>query len=255
MIKMNLPPGIIREICYFYGTKNSCQLIQIEHISKKYGEYTALSDISFSMQKGKIVGLLGVNGAGKSTLMKILSGILLPDSGQVSFFGENLLNDSLDIKKQIGYLSEDNPLYEDMYVREYLDYISSIYKSGKERVAYVIEQTGLTKEYKKKIKDLSKGNRQRVGIAQSLINNPVFLILDEATSGLDPNQRETLNNLFVELSKDKIILFSTHTLQEVKDICSSFVLLDKGKLVANYEIDQIDSVEELFHTLTNENNS
>ncbi len=188
--------------------------------------------------------------------MKILSGILLPDSGgQVSFFGENLLNDSLDIKKQIGYLSEDNPLYEDMYVREYLDYISSIYKSGKERVAYVIEQTGLTKEYKKKIKDLSKGNRQRVGIAQSLINNPVFLILDEATSGLDPNQRETLNNLFVELSKDKIILFSTHTLQEVKDICSSFVLLDKGKLVANYEIDQIDSVEELFHTLTNENNS
>ncbi|MBB4036486.1 ABC-2 type transport system ATP-binding protein [Dysgonomonas hofstadii] len=230
-------------------------MIQIEHISKKYGEYTALSDISFSMQKGKIVGLLGVNGAGKSTLMKILSGILLPDSGQVSFFGENLLNDSLDIKKQIGYLSEDNPLYEDMYVREYLDYISSIYKSGKERVAYVIEQTGLTKEYKKKIKDLSKGNRQRVGIAQSLINNPVFLILDEATSGLDPNQRETLNNLFVELSKDKIILFSTHTLQEVKDICSSFVLLDKGKLVANYEIDQIDSVEELFHTLTNENNS
>lgn len=230
-------------------------MIQIEHISKKYGEYTALSDISFSMQKGKIVGLLGVNGAGKSTLMKILSGILLPDSGQVSFFGENLLNDSLDIKKQIGYLSEDNPLYEDMYVREYLDYISSIYKAGKERVAYVIEQTGLTKEYKKKIKDLSKGNRQRVGIAQSLINNPVFLILDEATSGLDPNQRETLNNLFVELSKDKIILFSTHTLQEVKDICSSFVLLDKGKLVANYEIDQIDSVEELFHTLTNENNS
>lgn len=205
------------------------------------------------MQKGNIVGLLGVNGAGKSTLMKILSGILLPDSGSINFFGQDLSMHSLDVKKKIGYLSEDNPLYDDMYVREYLQYVSGIYNVEKDRVSYVIEQTGLTKEYKKKIRDLSKGNRQRVGIAQALINDPVFLILDEATSGLDPNQRESLNNLFLELSKEKVILFSTHILQEVKDICSGFVLLDKGRLVADYKINQIDSVEELFHTLTNEN--
>ncbi len=207
------------------------------------------------MQKGNIIGLLGVNGAGKSTLMKILSGIISPDEGSVSFFGKDLLSHSLEIKQQTGYLSEDNPLYDDMYVREYLEYVSGIYKAGKDRVNYVIEKTGLKKEYKKKIKDLSRGNRQRVGIAQALINDPVFLILDEATSGLDPNQRESLNNLFLELSKDKIILFSTHILQEVKDICSGFILLDKGKLVADYEINQIDSVEDLFHTSTNENNS
>lgn len=230
-------------------------MIQIDHISKSYGGLTALSDISFSMQKGEVTGLLGVNGAGKSTLMKILSGILLPDTGQVSFFGKDLLSGSSDIKKQIGYLSEDNPLYEDMYVREYLVYVAEIYSSGKDTVAKVIEQTGLKGEYKKKIKELSKGNRQRVGIAQTLINDPDFLILDEATSGLDPNQRDSLNKLFVDLSKDKIILFSTHILQEVKDICSRFVLLDKGKLVADYQINQIDSVEDAFHKLTNENNS
>jgi len=207
------------------------------------------------MGQGQIIGLLGVNGAGKSTLMKVLSGILIPDSGRIDFFGQDLLNHSSDIKRQIGYLSEDNPLYEDMYVKEYLNYVSDIYNADRQRVSYLIERTGLTKEYKKKIKDLSRGNRQRVGIAQALINDPVFLILDEATSGLDPNQRESLNNLFIELSKDKIILFSTHILQEVKDICSSFVLLDKGRLVANYEINQIESVKDLFHKLTNENNS
>jgi len=248
--------GIIRgDLLFLQETKRIIVLIEINHIAKRYGGVIALSDVSFSMQTGQIIGLLGVNGAGKSTLMKILSGILLPDSGSISFFGQDLLSHSLDIKRRIGYLSEDNPLYEDMYVKEYLCYVSDIYRSGKERVSYVIEKTGLTKEYKKKIKDLSKGNRQRVGIAQALINDPVFLILDEATSGLDPNQRESLNNLFLELSKEKIILFSTHILQEVKDICTGFVLLDKGSLVADYEINQINSVQELFHTLTNENNS
>ena len=230
-------------------------MIQIEHISKKYGDLTALDDVSFTMQKGEIVGLLGVNGAGKSTLMKILSGITAPDKGSISFFGADLLSCSPDIKRQTGYLSEDNPLYDDMYVKEYLDYVAGIYKTDKGRVDLLIEQTGLEKEYRKKISELSKGNRQRVGIAQALINDPVFLILDEATSGLDPNQRESLNNLFMELSKEKIILFSTHILQEVKDICSGFVLLDKGKVVANHKIGEIDSIEDLFHTLTNENNS
>lgn len=230
-------------------------MIKIDHITKHYGQLTALSDVSFSMQQGEIIGLLGVNGAGKSTLMKILSRIITPDNGQISFFGKDLLADSIEIKKQIGYLSEDNPLYEDMYVSEYLNYIAGIYKANKGKVAEVIEYTGLQKEYKKKIKELSKGNRQRTGIAQALINDPVFLILDEATSGLDPNQRENLNNLFVELSKNKIILFSTHILPEVKDICSRFVLLNKGHLIADKKITEIESVEEIFHTLTNENNS
>ncbi|GHV40617.1 hypothetical protein FACS1894179_07450 [Bacteroidia bacterium] len=226
-------------------------MIQVEHISKHYGNLAALSDVSFSIQKGEIAGLLGVNGAGKSTLMKILSGIVRPDEGKVSFFGKDFIADSIEIKKQIGYLSEDNPLYDDMYVREYLEYVRGIYKSDKCKVAEVIESAGLQNEYKKKIKELSKGNRQRVGIAQALINDPVFLILDEATSGLDPNQRENLNNLFIELSKEKIILFSTHILHEVKDICSRIILLDKGNLIADRQVSEIDSIENIFHESVN----
>ncbi len=234
---------------------NDIQFISIEHISKSYGSEVALSDISFSLRKGEIVGLLGVNGAGKSTLMKILSGIIHPNAGRVTFSEQEFSTDSLALKKQIGYLSEDNPLYEDMYVKEYLEYVRGIYDVDKLRVVEVIEKTGLQKEYKKKIRDLSKGNRQRVGIAQALINDPLFLILDEATSGLDPNQRESLNRLLIELSIDKIILFSTHILQDVKDICSRFILLNKGTLIADKKIDDIDSIENIFHTLTNENNS
>lgn len=230
-------------------------MIQLEHISKQYGQQLALSDVSFSLQKGEIIGLLGVNGAGKSTLMKILSGIILPDSGKIIFADKDFFSDTLNIQKQIGYLSEDNPLYEDMYVKEYLEYVAGIYKIKKENVSKVIEQTGLKNEYRKKIRTLSKGNRQRVGIAQALINDPLFIILDEATSGLDPNQRESLNNLFIEISKDKIILFSTHILQEVKEICNRFILLDKGKLVANDKTTEIESIETVFHTLTNEYNS
>ena len=230
-------------------------LITIEHISKSYKDIEALSDVSFSMAKGEIVGLLGVNGAGKSTLMKILSGIVSPDKGSVTFFEENLLEGSSMVKQRIGYLSEDNPLYEDMYVKEYLTYVSDLYRVDRSRVAFVIEEIGLQKEYRKKIKDLSRGNRQRVGIAQALVHDPTFLILDEATSGLDPNQKDSLNNILVNISKDKIILFSTHILSEVKDICSRLILLDKGTLVADREISEIDSVEETFHILTNENNS
>ena len=144
---------------------NDIQFISIEHISKSYGSEVALSDISFSLRKGEIVGLLGVNGAGKSTLMKILSGIIHPNAGRVTFSEQEFSTDSLALKKQIGYLSEDNPLYEDMYVKEYLEYVGGIYDVDKLRVVEVIEKTGLQKEYKKKIRDLSKGNRQRVGIA------------------------------------------------------------------------------------------
>lgn len=230
-------------------------MIQIEHISKTYGDQVALSDVSFSIQKGDIVGLLGVNGAGKSTLMKILAGGILADKGRVTFSGEDILSNPLAVKKRIGYLSEDNPLYEDMYVKEYLEYVAGIHKVRHDAVSRVIEETGLEREYKKKIKALSKGNRQRVGIAQALVHNPEFLILDEATSGLDPNQRESLNTLFKELSKDKMILFSTHILFDVKSICSRVIFLDKGKLLIDKNIDEIDSIENTFHTLTNENNS
>ncbi len=230
-------------------------MIQIEHISKTYGNQVALSDVNFSIQKSDIVGLLGVNGAGKSTLMKILAGGMTADIGRVTFSGEDILSNPLAVKKRIGYLSEDNPLYEDMYVKEYLEYVAGIYKVGHDAVSRVIEETGLEREYKKKIKALSKGNRQRVGIAQALVHNPEFLILDEATSGLDPNQRESLNALFKELSKDKMILFSTHILFDVKAICSRVIFLDKGKLLIDKNIDEIDSIENTFHTLTNENNS
>ena len=230
-------------------------MIQISHISKHYGQQTALSDVSLSLNEGEIVGLLGVNGAGKSTLMKILAGIIEPSQGEISFWGESFTIDSIAAKRKIGYLSEDNPLYEDMYVKEYLAYVAGIYRSEKERVYQVIEQLGLKNEYKKKIKDLSKGNRQRVGIAQALINNPKFLILDEATAGLDPNQRNSLSNVLLELSTETIILFSTHILQEVKDICSRFILLDKGKLIADETVSQIESIENTFHILTNEYNS
>ncbi|MBF0762509.1 ATP-binding cassette domain-containing protein [Dysgonomonas mossii] len=230
-------------------------MIQIEHISKTYGNQVALSDVNFSIQKSDIVGLLGVNGAGKSTLMKILAGGMTADIGRVTFSGEDILSNPLAVKKRIGYLSEDNPLYEDMYVKEYLEYVAGIYKVGHDAVSRVIEEAGLEREYKKKIKALSKGNRQRVGIAQALVHNPEFLILDEATSGLDPNQRESLNALFKELSKDKMILFSTHILFDVKAICSRVIFLDKGKLLIDKNIDEIDSIENTFHTLTNENNS
>lgn len=250
---MNLPE-YLREISYFYTQKN-IQLITVDNISKRYGNLDALSNVSFSLNKGEIIGLLGVNGAGKSTLMKTLSGIISPDKGSVHIQGHALSSEPLLVKKMIGYLSEDNPLYEDMYVREYLEYIRGIYNQPKDRVKEVIELTGLQKEYKKMIRTLSKGNRQRVGIAQALINDPDFLILDEATSGLDPNQREKLNNLLKELSINKVILFSTHILQEVKELCTRVILLDKGNIVLDKNIVEINSIEDIFHTLNNENSS
>ena len=241
--------------CINSSRKKEYILISANNISKSYGKTLALSDSTFTLQRGEIVGLLGVNGAGKSTLMKILTGIVSPDTGTVSIFGKDIDRQAIEAKKITGYLSEDNPLYEEMYVREYLDYVAGLYKTDKKEVLPIIEKTGLQNEYPKKIKTLSRGNRQRLGIAQALIHDPSFLILDEPTSGLDPNQRESLNKLFVEISKDKIILFSTHILQEVKEICSRFILIDKGQIIADKNIEEIDSVEETFYKLTNEDNS
>lgn len=230
-------------------------MLQVKDISKSYADVKALSDISFTLNQGSIVGLLGVNGAGKSTLMKILVGILEPDSGQIIFQNRDFFEHLKKIQGLIGYLSEENPLYDDMYVLEYLSYVAGLYKEDKSRVSLVIEQTGLESEYKKKIGTLSKGNKQRVGIAQALIHDPLFLILDESTSGLDPNQRESITKLLVDLSSDKIILYSTHILHEVKEICSRFILIDKGVIVADQDVNNINSIEDTFYLLTHENSS
>lgn len=214
-----------------------------------------MSDVNFTLDKGAIVGLLGINGAGKSTLMKILVGILEPDFGEVSLQDKTFVTNPKDLKRSIGYLSEENPLYENMYVAEYLSYVADLYDVKKSRILEIIEQTGLQYEYKKRIGMLSKGNKQRVGIAQALLHNPYLLILDEPSSGLDPNQRESINNLFADLSKDKIIIFSTHILSDVKDICSRFILIDKGLIIVDQNICDIGSIEETFYNLTHENSS
>lgn len=231
-------------------------MIQINNISKSYGNLHALSEINLTLDKGGVVGLLGVNGAGKSTLMKILSGILIPDKGYVTVYGYNILDKPSDAKKLLGYLSEDNPLYDDMYVKEYLHYVSSVYgNKGNISINDLLMQVGLETECRKKIKTLSKGNRQRVGVAQALIHNPSFLILDEPTSGLDPNQRESLNKLFVSLSKEKVVLLSTHILQDVRDYCSRVILIDQGQIIVDRSKQSIGSVEDIFQQLSNENNS
>lgn len=228
-------------------------MIKVENISKKYGQLKAIENISFSLEAGEIVGFLGPNGAGKSTTLKILAGILNSDSGSVSIFGNDIQNKPLEAKMLIGFLEEDNPLYEYMYVREYLDYVAKIYLPSKEirsAVDDIIEKTGLKNEYRKKINALSKGNRQRVGIAQAMLHNPNFLILDEPTSGLDPNQQLEIKELILSLSKSKIVLFSTHILQEVTSICSRFIIINKGQLVFDKKTDEIESIDQLFYDIT-----
>lgn len=225
-------------------------MIKVQHVSKSYGNVKALTDISFELNVGEVVALLGVNGAGKSTLMKILCGILSLDEGKIDLFGKDPQIQPLAAKKKVGYLSEDNPLYDEMYVREYLEYVAGIYHVDKMTIPSIILRTGLEDEQRKKISALSKGNRQRLGIAQSLLHNPRFLILDEAASGLDPNQRESLNEMILEESKDKIILLSTHILQDVRDICSRFILIDKGRIVADAPVNKVESIEETFFALT-----
>ena len=224
-------------------------MIQVQNISKGYGNLQALSEINFEMHKGEIIGLLGVNGAGKTTLMKILSGIIYPDEGDILFDNMSYCQHASDIKRKLGYLSENNPLYEDMYVSEYLRYIAGLYKIHISKISEIIEKTGLTSESKKKIKTLSKGNKQRVGIAQVLIHDPEFIILDEATSGLDPNQRESLNSLLKTLSEEKIILFSTHVLQDVRDVCNRIICIEKGILISDQKKSDIsfDSLEQIFN--------
>ncbi len=209
--------------------------IKVTDVSKLYGEQKALDKVSFEVKSGEIVGFLGPNGAGKSTMMKIITGFIPPSEGSVFIHNMDVVKHSLEIRRILGYLPENNPLYTDMYVREYLRYVAGIYKIGKtskEKVDQIIEQTGLSLEYKKKIGELSKGYRQRVGLAQALVHNPEVLILDEPTSGLDPNQIIEIRNLIKEIGKEKTVLFSTHIMQEVEAICQKIIIINQGKIVA-----------------------
>lgn len=213
--------------------------IQVENIVKKYGEQEALKSISFSLKKGEIVGLLGPNGAGKSTLMKILTTYIAPTSGKASVNGYDIDGETMKVRQSIGYLPEHNPLYLDMYVREYLLYNASIYKVDKYKIEKIIEQTGLSSHANKKIEELSKGFRQRVGLAAALLHNPEVLILDEPTTGLDPNQLIDIRELIKKVGKEKTVLLSTHIMQEVEAMCDRVIILHKGCIVLDKKMEAL----------------
>ena len=207
--------------------------IELKNIHKSYGNQKVLDNISFQIGKGEIVGLLGPNGAGKSTLMKIITGFIKADSGNVSVMGTDVSNDSLSIKKHIGYLPEHNPLYLDMYVREYLTFVATIYKTDASSIEQVITDTGLSPEAHKKIGQLSKGYRQRVGLAAALIHDPDILILDEPTTGLDPNQLVEIRQLIKDLGRDKTLILSSHIMQEVEHLADRVLIINQGKIMAD----------------------
>ena len=228
----------------------------INSVTKSYDKQQALTDVSFTLNKGEIVGFLGPNGAGKSTLMKIITCYLQQDSGKVQVCNLDIQEQDLQVKAKIGYLPEHNPLYTDMYVKEYLSFVGDIYKveNLNNRIVEIIIQIGLIPEQSKKIGELSKGYRQRVGLAAALLHNPEVLILDEPTTGLDPNQLVEIRNLIKEVGKDKTVLLSTHIMQEVDKMCNRVIIISKGKivddqLISNFQNNKID-LEEHFRKLT-----
>lgn len=226
-------------------------MIEICNISKSYGKHEVLHDVSFTLNKGEVTAFLGPNGAGKSTMMNIIAGVISVTRGQVLMDGESIQENPQKIKQDIGYLPEYNPLYEDMYVREYLEYAARIYlphREVKQRVDEMIQTVNIESEYRKKIRSLSNGNKQRVGLAQALIHNPSILILDEPSNGLDPNQNARMMELIVELGKSKIVLYSSHRFEDVSDIASHYLILNKGSLVFDGKADDVPSIKELFYT-------
>ena len=223
--------------------------IKVNNITKIYGKQKALNDVSFEVSQGEIIGFLGPNGAGKSTMMKIITCFIPQTSGSVSVCGFDVIENSIEVRKCVGYLPENNPLYLDMYVKEYLEFIAGLHHLGKKtkaRVAEMVEVTGLQIEQNKKIGALSKGYRQRVGLAQALIHDPKVLILDEPTTGLDPNQLTEIRELIKRVGKEKTVMLSTHIMQEVKAICDRVIIINKGIIVAN------DSTETLQQQKENE---
>jgi ABC-2 type transport system ATP-binding protein len=217
--------------------------IEVNNISKSYGAQKALNNISFSIQKGEIVGFLGPNGAGKSTLMKILTTYIASDEGVAAVNGFDVSTQEKDVQQSIGYLPEHNPLYLDLYVREYLDFNADVYKVAKSRIEEVIQLTGLSNESHKKIGQLSKGYRQRVGLANALLHNPDVLILDEPTTGLDPNQLVEIRNVIKNVGKDKTVFLSTHIMQEVEAICDRVIIINNGQIVTDKKLDKLISTE------------
>ncbi len=209
--------------------------IKVNNITKVYGKQTALNDVSFEVGAGEIVGFLGPNGAGKSTMMKILTCFIPQTSGTASVYGFDVNEENLEVRKNVGYLPEHNPLYLDMYVKEYLEFIAGLHhlKNTKKRIAEMIGMTGLQVEQNKKIGALSKGFRQRVGLAQALIHDPHVLIMDEPTTGLDPNQLEEIRNLIIQIGKQKTVMLSTHIMQEVEAVCNRIIIINNGQIVAN----------------------
>lgn len=215
--------------------------ISVKEVFKIYGEQKALNGISFDIKSGEVIGFLGPNGAGKSTMMKIITCYLPASSGTVTVNGIDVNEAPEEVKKHVGYLPESNPLYFDMYVKEYLEYVAGIYgvKSKWNKVKEMVDLTGLTPEQHKKIGALSKGYKQRVGIAQAMIHNPSVLILDEPTSGLDPNQLVDIRNLITEIGKEKTVMLSTHIMQEAEAMCNRILIINKGNLVANQSTSEI----------------
>lgn len=216
----------------------------VRNLSKKYGSQLALDNVSFSAEKGQITGFLGPNGAGKSTTMKIATGFVPATSGLIEIVGLDVATYPLETKRKIGYLAEHNPLYLDMYVHEYLGFVASIYglKNTKQLSAEMVEKVGLVREQNKKIGALSKGYRQRVGLAQALIHDPEVLVLDEPLTGLDPNQIVEIRSLIKDLGQDKTVIFSTHIMQEVQFLCDRVVIINKGKIVADKSLAELRNV-------------
>lgn len=228
--------------------------LEIKNLTKMFGEQIALNNISLSIGKNEIVGLLGPNGAGKSTLMKSIAGVLKVEEGEIFFNEKNIAQHEIETKKSIGFLPENNPLYQDMYVKEYLSFVADIHKIAPKRVQEVIDLVGITPEKGKKISQLSKGYKQRVGLAQAILHEPDLLILDEPTNGLDPNQIVEIRNVIRKVGENKTIILSTHIMQEVEALCTRVVLINKGEIVQNSPIEEFkgkfSTLEEAFQCYT-----
>ncbi len=233
--------------------------ISVNNLTKIYGSQTAVNNINFSLKKGEILGFLGPNGAGKSTTMKILAGFISASSGTALLDNEEISIENINTKGKVGYLPENNPLYLEMYVKEYLEFVGGLYKmKGKvleNRIKEIIEIVGLSTEKHKKIEELSKGYRQRVGLAQALIHDPEVLILDEPTTGLDPNQLQEIRSLIKKVGQNKTIILSTHIMQEVEAICNRVIIINKGTIVADATLSELtdgkETLEDVFRKLTN----
>lgn len=230
--------------------------LQIINLTKKFGDQTALNNVNIDINKNEIIGLLGPNGAGKSTLMKSIVGALKIDHGQIFFDEKDIREDEITTKKNMGFLPENNPLYNEMYVKEYLNFVADLHRISKERIEEVIELVGITPEKSKKIGELSKGYKQRVGLAQAILHSPDLLILDEPTNGLDPNQIIEIRNVIKEIGKEKTVILSTHIMQEVEALCSRVILIHEGNIIQDANIDDFKgkyaNLEEAFASYTHQ---